>query len=308
MVKFTVFKSLKDINTKKCYSVKDFTAFEKVLYDLSNKPLADKKDAHLISPAIYEPGTTRSNKSVIEWAGWAAVDVDDHEFKGDLQNELHSRFGQWYYVCYSTASSTVDKPKFRLVFPLTHSVLSSKIRHFWFALNSELESIGDKQTKDFSRMYYIPAAYSNAYNFIFTNNARVIDPDELMKKFPYAEKATGNSFFDRLPENMQKQVIEHRKNSLENTSYTWNSYRDCPFVSKKIISEYTAISNTGWYHKLYQLMVSIAANAVKKNYPISANEIEQLCREVDLDNGNWYSNRPISTEADRALEFVYKNM
>ena len=55
-------------------------------------------------------------------------------------------------------------------------------------------------------------------------------------------------------------------------------------------------------------MVAIASKAVRNNYPITANEIAKLCQELDAETGNWYKNRPIDKEADRALEYVYKNM
>ena len=55
-------------------------------------------------------------------------------------------------------------------------------------------------------------------------------------------------------------------------------------------------------------MVAIAGGAVKAKYPITTDEITILCREFDTDTGNWYKNRPINKEADRALEYVYKNM
>ena len=80
----------------------DFFKFEDLLYKLSKIEIASKEEAQLISPSTYVEGTTRSNKSVISWAGWAAVDVDDHEFKGDLKSELFDRFGHYYYICYST--------------------------------------------------------------------------------------------------------------------------------------------------------------------------------------------------------------
>ena len=68
------------------------------------------------------------------------------------------------------------------------------------------------------------------------------------------------------------------------------------------------ITNTGWYHKMYQIMVAIAGNAIKSKYPINVDEITNLCREFDIDNGNWYQKRPIKKEADRALEYVYRNV
>jgi hypothetical protein len=74
-----------------------------------------------------------------------------------------------------------------------------------------------------------------------------------------------------------------------------------------MITEYQDISGTGWYHKMYQLMVSIASSAVRQNYPITSKEIAVLCRQLDMSNGNWYKSRPLEKEADRALEFVMRN-
>ena len=305
----TLFKSIFDNKTNRSVKLESFDAFEKVLYDLSNVKRKSKKDAELISPATYLPNTTRANKNVVDWHGWCAVDVDDFKFEGDLQDELVKRFGHYRWVCYSTASSTIDSPKFRIVFPLTVSVGNDTIKKFWYALQSELDELGDKQTKDLSRMYYIPAKYDGANNFIFSNNnGNFIDPAKLIKKHPMAEKKTGSSFFDRLPENMQAEIIEHRKSKMDNTNFHWSSYRDCPFFPRRLESEYRLISNTGWYHKMYQIMIALAGNAISKSYPITANEIAVMCRELDQETGNWYENRPLDKEADRALEYVYKNI
>ena len=309
MISLTIFKNIFDNKTNKRMDFSDFPAFEKFLYKLSNEKLASKKDAVLMSPAVYKPDTTRKNDNVTEWAGWAAVDVDDFETKGDLKDVLVERFGDHYFVCYSTASSTIHQAKFRIVFPLTRSVERDKIKHFWFALNSELGDLADKQTKDLSRMYYIPAGYAGAHNFIFSNrNGDYIDPNQLMRKHAYAEKSNLNSFFDRLPEEIQKEVIRHRKEKLDQTDVHWTSYRDCPFFPRNLEAEYRSISNTGWYHKMFQIMVAVAGNAIKRKYPISAAEISKMCRELDSETGNWYAHRPMDKEADRALEYVYKNM
>ena len=32
-----------------------------------------------------------------------------------------------------------------------------------------------------------------------------------------------------------------------------------------------------------------------------------MCRELDMDTGNWYDKRPMDKEAERALEYVMKN-
>ena len=308
-VSATFFKSIYDNKTNRNMKFNSFSQFEKLLYKLSEMPRKGKKDAELISPASYVDDTTRANKNVLDWSGWTAVDVDDHEFKGNLKDELYNRFGSLSYVCYSTASSSDNHPKFRLVFPLSKPVESVKIKHFWFALNKELGEIGDGQTKDLSRMYYIPATYADANNFIFSNSGVYIDPEQLISKHPYTEKR-GSSFMDRLTPEMQAQVIEHRKNKMENTNFNWSGYRDCPFINKNHIKEWFAISgidNSGRYAMIYKIMVSTAISAIKKEYPISSYEIEQLVRELDNETSRRYEKRPLNIEADRAIEYAYKN-
>src|SRR6056300_710630 len=132
MIKFTIFKSLFDVKTHRCIELKDFDAFEQVLYKLASESKRSKKDAELISPATYKPDTTRKNDNVVEWSGWCAVDVDDFIFEGDLHDHLVKVFHSYRFVCYSTASSTVDLPKFRLVFPVTKAVRNGDIKAFWY--------------------------------------------------------------------------------------------------------------------------------------------------------------------------------
>lgn len=303
----TLFKNQFDNKTHRRMDFSSFNELEKLLYALSRQPKKGKKDAELISPAIYKPNTTRANKNVLSWAGWAAVDVDDIKIKGDVNDYLFDRFGQWRYVCYSTASSRKDHPKFRIVFELNEHIPSEQIKHFWWSLNSELDSIGDKQTKDLSRMYYIPAQYDQAFNFFYSNPGKPINCDELLLKWPYAEKKHSNNFMDRLPEKLQRQVIDHRKSKMEATGYLWSGYSDCPFWPRRLADEYRSITETGWYHKMYQIMVATASRAISKEYPITASQIADLCKEFDRENGNWYENRPLEVEADRALEYAYRN-
>ena len=306
-ISLTLFNSIFDNKTTQKLTFKNFDGFEKALYGLAQRRIKSKKDAPLMSPACYKPDTTRKNDNVTMWSSWCAVDVDDFKFEGDLNDALNNKFNSYRFICYSTASSTQSLPKFRLVVPLTKNVQAEKIRHFWFALQTELGDLGDKQTKDLSRMYYIPAKYDAAFNFIFSHAGNFIDPDTLMNKHPYREKS-GNSFFDRLPEDMKKEIIEHRKSKLDNSNVNWSSYKNCPFFPKQMVTEYKMINNTGWYHKMYQIMVATAGNAIKNKYPITAQEITTLCRELDIDTGNWYKSRPMEKEADRALEYVYKNI
>lgn len=301
MPSLTLYKSIYDNKTNKKMSFDTFKGFEDMLYLLSQKPLPDKQSAMLMTPSTYLPNTTRANANVVSWAGWAAVDVDENA--EEILKELTK---EYYYVCYSTASSTKEKLKFRLIFPLSSDVPADKIKHFWYALNKELNDIGDPQTKDLSRMYYIPATYAGADNFIFTNKGDVMNPNAIMLKHDYVEK-TGSSFMDKLPPAIREQIVAHRKSILTNTDITWSNYKDCPFVNRKMVNEYRYINETGWYSKMYAIMVSIAGNAIRKKYPISSSEITTLCKEIDSDTGNWYKNRPFDKEAQRAIDYAESN-
>ena len=293
-------------------SFKTFDAFEKLLYDLSRQPgYKPKRDEYrlgspLISPAVFKLGETRKNANVISWGGWAALDVDD--YSGSFEDAVDV-FKTVSFVCYSSASSTLEKPKFRMVFPLTCEVPAEKIRHFWYALNKEYSSLGDPQTKDLSRMYYVPAKYPNSNQFIFSyKDSPYLDPYVLMEKYEYAPTHAAHTLFERLPEHIQKKVEAHKRERLTNLSYSWNSYHDCPFVNKNMVLEYCSISSSGWYSKMYQIMLSIASNAMRHGYPISPKEIAQLCREIDNETGGWYKSRPMETEASRAIEFASRSL
>jgi len=303
MVSLTIFDSIYDNKTDKRMDYESFDEFEQILYKLSESTkYPTKKDAPLISPAVYIPDTTRANDNVLAWGGFGILDIDDYEGR---MEDIEEKYSQYRYVCYSTASSTVENPKFRLVFPLTQSVGKDDIKHFWFALNKEIGDIADAQTKDLSRMYYIPAKYKDSFNFIFSHDGEVMDPMSLMAKHPYVKP--NQTMFDRFPPAIQEALLERKRNQLNNKNFTWTSYRDCPFINQRQIEDYKGITGTGWYAKMYEIMLTIAGNAMSKGYPITSKEIEYLCRDLDNDTGNWYSKRDFEKEAERANDFVFKN-
>ena len=79
MYSLTVFKSPRwwdkqqryvyDNKTHRRIDIDGWDNFVKFFYKLSERELNTKQDAELISPAVFEPDTTRKNEHVIEWAG-----------------------------------------------------------------------------------------------------------------------------------------------------------------------------------------------------------------------------------------------
>ena len=284
-----------------------FQELESLLFSLAKKEgqKGGSTSSPLVSPAIFRSDTTRANSNVLAWAGWCCIDVDD--FSGSIDDVLLP-LEKYYYICYSTASSRVGKPKFRVVFPLTDIVPAKSIKAFWHAINNLALGVVDAQTKDLCRMYYVPAQYPGADNFIFKHEGEIINPFELMQQYPYHVGNRKAKFIDTLPKGLQKEVLNYRKEQMDNL-VTWKSYRDCKFFPQHLGKEYIAnagVPNGGNFFRLYRIMIAIAGSAIKHNYPISSMEITDLCRELDNECGAIYKQRNMEAEAEHALQYALK--
>ena len=206
-ISLTIFDSIYDNQTVKRMDYKNFEEFEEVFYRLAeSSKYPTKSKAPLISPATYLPDTTRANDNVVAWGGFGIIDVDD--FQGDIK-DIESKYERYKYLCYSTASSSISHPKFRLVFPLTKWIQKENIKHFWYALNKEIGDIADAQTKDLSRMYYIPSKYKNSFNFIFSHENH-FDRNSFQVKDEDNEEAI-EALADDSPEQIKTAAVELSK-------------------------------------------------------------------------------------------------
>lgn len=315
-LQLTLFNNIFDNKTDKKKEFDDWDHLERFLYKLSKveayKPARGETDmkrrsSPLISSAIYEEDTTRANMNVIAWSAWCAVDVDTFEFKdpSNIEQELFEIIGEYYYVCYSTSSSSKEQPKFRVVFPLKFEVEHKHIKPFWYGMNQLLGTNVDAQTKDLSRMFYVPGRYIGCENnFIFTNKGKVIDPFDIMDMYPFDFENDKSSLFGSLSGSARKEILNNAMSHCDNYDVHWSSYRDCPFVSDKKIKEYQA-RTSDWYSGLYNIAVSIAGSAKYYRYPITGAEIEKLLQQIDRDNGEWYKDRPLLLESERAIAHVF---
>lgn len=319
MYSVTRFKSIFDTDTSNRSEYGSWNEVEAMLLRMSKIPGWKAKKGEytpkgvfptpLLSPANYLPDTTRANKNVVSWSSWFALDID--EYDGNFEDIISERFMDYQFICHSTASSTKDHPKFRMILPLTTPVPSDDIRKFWYSANKKFGNVSDVQTKDLSRMFYAPAQYPNAYNFIFKNDGEILDYHKTIASHSsgFIQRSGADSFFDRLPEDVQKQLIEAKKSKLSRNK-TWDSYSDCPYLSKKLVDEYKSIAfidGTGRYRMIYSLMVSMASRAIKDGFYITEADIVRTIRSLDQECSNIYAERNLEMEASRAIEYAYVN-
>jgi putative DNA primase/helicase len=109
---------------------------------------AVKTDGALWSPVEYYPSTTRGNRNV-RFIEALVVDMDGESFREARLDGL-----EWF--AYSTYSHRDDDPHYHLVLPLAERVPASLWRAVWQGLHERLNLVGDPQTKDPARLFYLP--------------------------------------------------------------------------------------------------------------------------------------------------------
>ena len=310
MYGLTWFTHRGDNDTSKTFVYPQWHDFVVELKRMAEVPCPSKDKAILLSPALYQPGTTRANDNVRVWAGWACVDID-HGVEGltvdQIKETMAQHLGDVYCLCYSTASNTIDKPKFRAVFKLDKPVNRDDIGDLWYAISKLLNGLCDEQTKDLARMFYAPHKYETAQdNWLFEIGDKPLPVKDLIKQYPYTPD-NPTSLIDALPDHIKSAMVEHRMGGLHNDHYTWTSYHDCPFWPKSAAAKYITITDTGWYAQMYKIMLAIAGKAFEKGYPITSDQIVTLCKQFDADTGGWYQKRSFHKEANNAINYMLIN-
>ena len=108
----------------------------------------DKVAGALWSPVEYDAGTTRGNRNV-RFVEALVVDMDGEAFDDARLDGL-----EWF--AYSTYSHRLDDPHYHLVLPLAEKVPASLWRAVWAELHDRIGLVGDPQTKDPARIFYLP--------------------------------------------------------------------------------------------------------------------------------------------------------
>ncbi len=107
-----------------------------------------KQAGSLWSPVEYDAGTTRGNRNV-RFVEALVVDMDGEAFDNAQLDGL-----EWF--AYSTYSHRLDDPHYHLVLPLAEKVPASLWRAVWEELHHKINLVGDPQTKDPARIFYLP--------------------------------------------------------------------------------------------------------------------------------------------------------
>ena len=136
-------------NTKSIYPKRFASSWEQLKELLSfHEENVVKAAGALWSPVEYDQGTTRGNRNV-RFVEALVVDMDGEAFDEARLDGL-----EWF--AYSTYSHRLDDPHYHLVLPLAERVPASLWRVVWQELHDRIGLVGDPQTKDAARIFYLP--------------------------------------------------------------------------------------------------------------------------------------------------------
>ena len=218
-----------------------------------------------ISPAYYREGDTRGNARVLGWGGWTALDLDsglDPSAVLDVIEPLN-------HVVYSSTSSSRQCPKFRVMIEADRPIGSSEAPAVWLALGDLIPAL-DRQCRDLSRLYYVPAAWQSS-------------PENPAPYRIWSEQLGAGA----LPiDEMVALVDPARLPSPPSTAPLISALAGVEphagdLMRADILAEYLALPRGEHHVGLYRLMCRVASDAVFNGVAITAEDLVSAAREAD---------------------------
>ena len=253
----------------------------------------------LISPAIYGNDTDkRKNDNVIGW-DIICMDIDTGVDELDV---IIGHFSKFTNLIYSSPNCTHEKLKLRVILPLDKRAPKEYLKNIWHACEQWCNGIVDVQTKDISRLYYVPARYTNRgekyRHFFLTNDGMSVNWEQLIKRYPYKVVEKFN----------QKNPLQSLKRSLYVQNHGTPSLnihdKTSGLVYQNMIDDYK-LTPAGSHHKaIYLFMVKVCYNAQKIGYPIVQSDLVYMARQLDDEDGGYYDDKKLNDSAGDALTYV----
>ena len=157
-----------------------------------------KGDTYVIGPAVTN-GKSKSRKSDIVCLNSIWMDFDGGDMK---PKDVAAMFPEYQCVIYSTFNSTKDKPRFRVIFPLSCNITAKVYHVIWKMLEQQIKSCGyvvkqnkwnkeqkqsglDRSSENPTQLYYLPcrnaANLKEAFFYGFVDDRTLIDPERWIK-------------------------------------------------------------------------------------------------------------------------------
>lgn len=230
----------------------------------------DKGEQTCISPAIYNPGETRSKAGALSW-DWFAADIDNKlgNLPGstidDIIRVMRDLGSPWFI--YTTASSLPGAECFRLMFPLDRPIMNCDFGDAWQAFSCLLPM--DTQTKDISRLFIVPRRWAGRENRVaFDLAGTPVSVNEIVARFPTPKRVPLTTALPRAAA-MSPSKINNKRIVMPSLA--------APYVTRRSVSQALASPPGG---RMYRFLVAVAFSAKRKSYEVGPDDLETIGDEL----------------------------
>ena len=153
-----------------------------------------KEDAALWSPVTYKTGGMRVKGQTEANIATVHAIVLDYDGKPQVVTIERAQevWGCFEHVIYTTFQHTPEKPRFRVVMPLTRAVTTDEFRRIWAWVHTfaSERDVAFDPLSDPGRIYYIPTRRPGAEHAYHHNAEVVLDPDIILGIAPQVAPRT----------------------------------------------------------------------------------------------------------------------
>ena len=167
----------------------------------------------------------------------------------------------------------------------------------------------DRSKRGEHSILYLPADYQGVDNEFHFVKGTIRSAVDWMEAFPTPDplELAKPKKLTKL-EQYRRHVATQRmrlKHSWDSDEINWTSLTENPFVTENAVDEYLNNTANQWYHPRFAFMMSVAAVASLKGYPISAYEVVDVFNCLDMLDGSHYSDqksqRALLKDAENAI-------
>ncbi|EHD0313169.1 mobile element-associated protein [Staphylococcus pseudintermedius] len=147
----------------------------------------------------------RNNDNVVN-RNMLVIDYDELDSSIDFIQTIYDRIGKLSYCIYSTYNHTPEKPRYRLVVPLSRPLDSKCYKNAIALFGEHIGLKYDESSKVASQVQALPVVKDKDSEFIFkVNDALILDTDELLKNVDIQKDkgGTASTFKKRAPSHWQ---------------------------------------------------------------------------------------------------------
>jgi hypothetical protein len=206
------------------------------------KSLNTKKNGPAVVLGELKPGKTRSKENM-HLAHAIGLDLDS--LPDEKIEEINERILPFEYFLYTThkheSKAVGELARLRIILPLKEPIVAIEYPKYWDAFNEICFNCNDPQTRDISRLHFLPSTFDISKAYTIHNKGKWISKEDLdpyintspkpKKQSEYAQKLTLESIKNKLAVIKSYDSLKHISTSiLKGNSWADPGHRHGPIL------------------------------------------------------------------------------